>query len=73
MRLKKAMEMKKCDVLGCKNVADFQIDTKGIIKNHFYFCEDCLKKMFKSYIGTSVPKPIESPFRPKARIRKEER
>ncbi len=73
MRLKRVETEKHCDIKGCVNTSDFQIATKGVLKTQFYICEECLKKMFKSYLGTSVPKPIESPFRPKARIKKEER
>ncbi len=73
MRLKKMELTRLCDVKGCKNDADFYIDTKGFIKTRMCFCEDCLKKMFKGYLGTSVPKSIESPFKPLSRFKKEER
>ena len=73
MRLKIANQSKRCDTKGCKNTADFSIDIKGVFKNQFCFCEECLKKMFKGYLGTCVPKSIEAPFKPKSRIRKEER
>lgn len=73
MRLKKVEGDKKCEVNGCNSKADFSIATKGVFKKEFCFCESCLKKMFKGYLGTSVPKPIESPFKPNSRIRKEER
>lgn len=73
MRLKKIEKEKICEVEGCKEKADFTIATKGIFKKEFCFCEECLKKMFKGYLGTSVPKPIESPFKPYSKIKKEER
>ena len=73
MHLKTATTKSNCDCHGCKNLADFYIDTKGIFKTRVFFCEECLKKMFKGYLGTSVPKSIESPFKLKNRIRKEDK
>ena len=73
MRLKKMEANKACDMKGCKNDADFYVNTKWIIKTRMCFCEECLKKMFKGYLGTSVPKSIESPFKPLSRFKKEER
>ncbi len=73
MRLKKMEAIRPCEVKGCNSDAEFFIDTKGVLKTKFCFCEECLKKMFKGYLGTSVPKAVESPFKPISRIKKEKR
>ena len=71
MRLKKMNKTMKCDCKKCNNDAEFYIDTRWLFKNRFCFCEECLKKMFKGFVGTSIPKSIESPFKPNKRITKE--
>lgn len=73
MRLKKMVTTRPCEVKGCKNEAEFYVDMKGVLKTKFCFCEECLKKMFKGYLGTSVPKAVESPFKPLSKIKKERR
>ena len=71
MQLRQVEKMMKCEVLGCENFANFSYQIKGVLKKQAYICEECLKKMFKSYVGTSVPRSVESPFKPKSKIRRE--
>ncbi len=73
MQLSKIQGKKKCDVAGCGNVAEYDFEVKNIFKKQICLCEECLKKMFKLYVGTAVPKPICSPFKPNSRIKKEKR
>lgn len=71
MQLKQIEKTAKCEILGCENFASFSFEIKGMFKKNIHICEECLKKMFKSYVGTSVPRSVESPFKPKSRIRRE--
>jgi hypothetical protein len=73
MHLKTSNAFKRCQVKDCENYADFELPIKGVFKNKMYLCEVCLKKMFKSYMATNIPKPIESPFKINNRIRKEKK
>ena len=71
MLLRISQAKKRCDSLNCKNEGVFRVKSRSFIKPGFYFCEECLKKMFKDYMATYVPKGIESPFKPNQRIKKE--
>lgn len=73
MQIRKIDNRKKCDCYGCDNFADFSIDKKGIFNKEFNICECCLKTLFKSYIGTTIPRVVESPFKPKSKIIKEKK
>ena len=71
MQLRQIEKMAKCEVLDCENHASFSFQIKSVFKKQVHICEECLKKMFKSYVGTSVPRSVESPFKPKSKIRRE--
>ena len=71
MQLKQIAKTAKCEILECENFANFSLGIKGVFKKQIHICEECLKKMFKSYVGTSVPRSVESPFKPKSKIRRE--
>ena len=73
MQLKKIQSKKKCDVTHCVNVAEYTFTIKNIFKKQICLCETCLEKLVKSCIGTTVPKPISSPFKPNSRIKKEKK
>lgn len=60
---------KKCDF--CKENATFCLTRRGLFKRKVCFCKECLKKIANSYAEKEVPKGIESPFRPKVKIRRE--
>ena len=73
MQLKMSNTFKKCQIQDCTNYADFEIPVKFFFKTRICICEECLKKIFKGYMATNIPKPIESPFKINNRIRKEKK
>ena len=70
MQLKTMEKFKTCEIQGCKNFADYNMPVKGLFRTRMCICEECLKRLFKGYMATNVPKPIESPFRQNNRIKK---
>lgn len=64
MEITKCDKKIMCDFYGCKNMANYTINTKKIFSSkQMHFCEDCLKEMYESIGKILIPKPIESPFK----------
>lgn len=73
MQIEKCKHPTKCDFVGCSNLADYQLSTKGLLKRELAFCEKCLREMYVEIAKLQVPKAVEAPFKIKKRLRKEER
>lgn len=71
MQIEKCKHPTKCDFVGCKNLADYQFSTKGILKRELAFCESCLQEMYLEISKMQIPKPVEAPFKLPKRLRKE--
>lgn len=48
----------RCDVLGCKNVAEYFVPSKGL-RGKFFLCSDCLNKIRQAE-KSAVPKSPQS-------------
>ena len=53
-------------------MAQFYVSTRGLFKNEFAFCEECMQKLFEELSKIFVPKAIESHFKPNRKRRKDE-
>ena len=71
--LLRAEKKRVCEICDCDTIAECAIVTKRKFKYQIYLCEECLKKLFKHYMGTTPPKAISSPFKPNSRITKEKK
>lgn len=59
MKLTKQTRRIKCDVGGCKNLADVTISVEGANpKGNINLCKDCMQKMYALFASEIVP---ESP------------
>lgn len=57
MEIRKTKIDIKCDAQGCKHLADYCIQgKKGIIATNMYWCESCLRQLYKTIGGVLVPK-----------------
>ena len=72
MEINECKHMTKCDFYGCNNLAKYCFSTKGVVKRDLCFCEDCLKGMYEAIAKLQIPKGIESPFKLKKRMRRED-
>ena len=63
MKVEKCTHKVKCDFGGCRNLADYYVSTRGLFKNEFAFCEECLKELYAELAKLFVPKAIESHFK----------
>lgn len=64
MKVEKCEHKVKCDFGGCRNLASYYLSTRGLFKNEFAFCEDCMRKLFEELSKIFVPKAVESHFKP---------
>ena len=73
MKVEKCQHRVKCDIMGCRNLADYYVSTRGFVKNEFAFCANCMKGLFEELSKLYVPKAIESHFKPNRKRRKDEK
>ena len=73
MKVEKFQHRVKCDFMGCRNLADYYVSTRGFVKNEFAFCANCMKGLFEELSKLYVPKAIESHFKPNRKRRKDEK
>ena len=71
MQIEKCTKPVKCDFIGCNNLADYSFSTKGILKRELAFCKECLRGMQEEISKVLVPKPVQAPFKPTPKIRKD--
>lgn len=62
MEIKRTLTKIKCDMPGCKNLADFTVNSTDNLKHNFYLCEDCLKKLNKQFSKILTPKSIKNVY-----------
>lgn len=56
----------KCDIQGCKNLADFNIlNNKKIILN---LCKNCTNNLYDTLGKKIIPKPVTPPFKKQKKI-----
>lgn len=73
MKVEKCQHKVKCDFMGCGNLADYYVSTRGFVRNEFAFCSHCMKGLFEELSKLYVPKAIESHFKPNRKRRKDEK
>lgn len=59
----------KCDVAGCKNLAENIFCDELDTKKKICFCDDCLNLIYSAYSKRVVPKSVESPFKIQKKLR----
>lgn len=70
MKVEKCTHKVKCDFCGCRNLADYCVSTRGLFKNEFAFCEECMKNLYTELSKIFVPKAIDSHYKPNRTLRR---
>lgn len=63
----------KCDFSGCKNVANYSIVKRGLLRHDICLCRECLDEIYDCVAKIRVPKAVESPFKLNKRLKKNEK
>ncbi len=66
MEIKKCLVKTKCDILGCKNLADYCILNNG--KNTLNLCKNCTNEIYDTLGKILIPKPVIPPFKKQKKI-----
>ncbi len=66
MEIKNCLFKTKCDILGCKNLADYQILNNG--KSTLNTCKNCTKNLYDALGKIFIPKPVTPPFKKQKKI-----
>ena len=70
MELNKTNKKIVCDILGCKNMADYNFEfKKSIFGSNMYVCKDCLKKMYELMAKEFVPASIKNVYKKSSEIK----
>ena len=67
MEIKNCLIKTKCDVQGCKNLADYCIFSNE--KNVLNLCKNCSKNIYEVLGKVNVPKAITPPFKKQKKLR----
>lgn len=63
MKLTKIERRQKCDVGGCKNIAEYEIThPHGSGRNRLYLCRECMVEMYKLFASEIVPESPKTIF-----------
>ncbi|MBQ2715129.1 MAG: hypothetical protein IJF76_05835 [Clostridia bacterium] len=63
MKIEKIEKRLKCDVGGCKNLANYTVrHERGNLRNQLNICEECMKKMYALFASQIVPEGVHSKF-----------
>lgn len=62
MEIKKITTKIKCELAGCKNLADYIIVTSDNQRYNFNICESCLKELHKQTSKLITPKSIKNVY-----------
>jgi len=63
MELIKTRYRIRCEMGGCKGVADYTVKTARVgIRAHLHICSNCLSSLYELMAKEIVPKPIENPI-----------
>lgn len=60
MQITKANVKIKCDMAGCRNLADYCVVNSDNSRYNFNICEQCLKDLHKEFSKVLTPKSIKS-------------
>lgn len=71
MEIKSCSYKTKCDLGGCKNLAEYSIFNKNETKSSLNICQDCSKELFSVLGKINVPKSIPAPFKNQKKIKME--
>jgi len=58
----------KCDISGCKNIADCVFADEVDCNKKISLCNDCMKKIYECIAKTITPKGVDSPFKKQRKI-----
>ncbi len=59
----------KCEMVGCKNDANYCIFTKKHFSPKIHFCEDCKQKLYFELGKSIIPKSLDAPYSPKRLVK----
>lgn len=62
MEIKKNSAKIKCEMPGCKNLADYSVVTTNSSRDNLNFCESCMKDMYKQFSKIFTPKSIKNVY-----------
>lgn len=66
MEVKNCLIKTKCDILGCKNLAEYCVlNDKKIALN---LCKNCTEKLHNALSKVLIPKPVTPPFKKQKKI-----
>lgn len=70
MELKELTYKMKCDMPGCRNLAKYLVESKGVIlRDKLCFCENCLEEIYFTYSKKITPKsPINMLNKKKSKV-----
>ena len=54
-----------CDMLDCKEDANFVLQTKKHFCPKIHFCQSCRNKLYAELASSVIPKSIDAPYSPK--------
>lgn len=64
MELKQINKKIKCDVPGCKHIAEYGfVFKKSFLPGNFYLCKECLNEMYSAMGKHVVPQAIEHVYK----------
>lgn len=58
----------KCDVFGCKNMAQYSLNNKNEKKSCLNICESCANSLYNAIGTIVVPQSIPSPYKTQRKI-----
>lgn len=69
MKVKDCSYKTKCEINGCKNLADFSIHLKQDAKAGINICKDCSNKLYSCLGEIVIPKSIPAPFKNQKKVK----
>lgn len=62
MEINKTNAKIKCEIAGCKNLANYSVSTCDSSRYNFNLCENCLKELYKQFSKVVTPKSIKNVY-----------
>lgn len=60
MEIKQTKAKIKCEMAGCKNLANYSISSTDNSRYNFNLCEQCLKELYTQFSKVVTPKSIKN-------------
>ncbi len=70
MQLSKTTKQIRCNVLGCFNLAEYNMALKKSFLNSgaMYFCKNCLNQMYSSIGKVVIPQSVKSVYKKNSKV-----